>query len=368
MLHLVAVVDANAQHRNMVAEALLPFYTVQAYDTPANAISGMLIARPRLILVGQRVGAGSGINFIKDLRKEISLSVIPVIFIIDSGDYRNIDLTREFGIKDYLVKPYRRSELISAISKQLDARVEHSWQELPAVQRKALEGTLGVFNSVADDISNGNPLSYKSINESCAALVDVVTQEELTPLLNKIKDHDNFTYVHSLRFAIFMALFGKSVGLPKTQQTVVATGGLLHDVGMMTVPRDLLGKHGKLAAEEWSVLRGHVAISQKILVNTDSIPKGVLTIGTQDHERLDGSGYPRGLKSSELNDLARMAGIIDVFCALTDRRPYKRAIPAHVALETMAIEMKDQLDQGMLVKFKEILLDTAFSGKQPGQE
>jgi HD-GYP domain-containing protein (c-di-GMP phosphodiesterase class II) len=95
-----------------------------------------------------------------------------------------------------------------------------------------------------------------------------------------------------------------------------------------------------------------------LLANSPNLPKGVSTIVNHHHERLDGSGYPDGLKGTELNQLARMAGIIDVFCAMTDRRPYRRTTPAHAALETMAVQMCDQLDQDLLIRFKEILLDS----------
>jgi putative nucleotidyltransferase with HDIG domain len=358
MKHLVAIVDANLQHRNEVVEALLSFYVVHSYDTASAAISGMQIAPPKLILVGQRVGADNGVNFIKDLRREKGLSSVPVIFIIDSEDFRIVDQMRDLGIKDYLAKPYRRSALINIISWQLNNRVERSWQDLPLTQRKALEGTLSVFNSVADDIANGNPLSMQDVNDSCSALVEVVGKEELSPLLKKIRDHNNLIYVHSLRFASMMALFAKAIGLPREQQILVASGGMLHDIGMMTISRDLLNKNGKLSNGEMTTIRGHVAMGQKILLATKSIPKGVQMIVTQHHERLDGAGYPLGLKAEDLNELARMAGIIDVFCALTDRRPYRRTVAPHVALETMATEMKGQLDLDLLIKFKEILLDT----------
>ena len=159
MKHQVAIVDSNTQHRTMVGEVLLSFYSVQTYDATANAITGMYHAHPRLILVGQRVGGGSGANFIKDLRREKQLSTIPIIFVIDNEDYRIIDTMRDLGIKDYLVKPYRRSELINVISKHVNGRVERSWQDLPIDQRKALEGTLTTFNSIADNIANGNPIN-----------------------------------------------------------------------------------------------------------------------------------------------------------------------------------------------------------------
>ena len=365
MKHQVAIVDANAQHREAVADALLSFYTVHPYDSSVNAITGMLLSPPNLILVGQRVGTSSGATFIKELRRERSLSALPFIFIIDNEDFRTVDLIRDLGITDYLVKPYHRSALINAISKQLNGRIERSWQDLPASQRKALEGSLTAFNSVADEIASGNPLPLRTITESCSAIVDVVNKEEFGFLFHKIKDHDNFTYVHSLRYSTFISLFGKAIGLPKEQQVLIATGGMMHDIGKMTIPRAVLNKEGRLTPSETKLMHSHVTTSQKLLSTNESIPKGVATIVTHHHERLDGSGYPRGLRAPELNQLARMAAIIDVFCALTDRRPYKRALAAHVAFETMATEMQCQLDQELLHRLKEILLDSADTAGAP---
>jgi HD-GYP domain-containing protein (c-di-GMP phosphodiesterase class II) len=125
----------------------------------------------------------------------------------------------------------------------------------------------------------------------------------------------------------------------------------------------LLNKQGKLTPNEWKTMQSHVTTSEKFLAMADTLPKGVFTIVSHHHERLDGSGYPRGLTSSDLNELSRMAAIIDVFCALTDRRPYKRTIAAHVALETIATEMKNQIDQDLLYKFRDVLLDTATMGE-----
>lgn len=357
--HVIAVVDASEQHRRAVAEALLSFYTVYPYSDSTNALSGMLVVPPKLIVVGQHVGQGSGGSFIKDLRKESSLSTVPVIFVADNEDMRVFDTIRDLGIRDYLVKPYRRSTLINAISGHLNGQVERSWRDLPAVQRKALESTLSAFNSIADEIANGNPLPFHAINESCAAIVEVVHDGKFDNILYKIKDHDNFTYVHSLRFATLLSLFGKTIGLSKEQQLLVACGGMLHDIGKMTIPRELLNKQGRLTPNELTILRGHVATAERILATTDTIPKGVSTIVVHHHERLDGSGYPRGLMAADLNQLARMAGIIDVFCALTDRRPYKRTLSANTALELMASDMADELDQDLLFKFRDILIESA---------
>jgi HD-GYP domain-containing protein (c-di-GMP phosphodiesterase class II) len=358
MKHLVTVVDGNEAHRRAVSEALFSYYSVSAFADSANAIGGMLLARPVLILVGQRVGVGSGTNFIRDLRREPVLAPIPVIFIMDSEDIRVFDAMRDCGIKNYIVKPYRRSELINAISGQISAKLQSSWQQLPPIQRKALEGTINSFNMLAERISANREISYEEIDKACADIVDVINKDDFTTMLYSVKDHDNFTYVHSIRMATFTALFGKAIGLSKDQQRVLASGGFLHDVGKMTISRALLNKEGRLNPNEWDILRSHVPTAKKILLDAD-VPKGAMTIVTQHHEKLDGTGYPLGLSGKELNQVARMASIIDIFCALTDRRAYRRALSAEVAFDSMAEEMNAHIDISLLRRFREILLDAS---------
>ncbi len=357
--HLIAVVDANEKHRQTVAEAMAPAYRTNAYGDAANALSGMRQSLPQVVLVGQRVGSGLGTNFIKDLRRESALSNIPIILIIDKEDIRILDAVREMGINKYFVKPYRQIDLIRAVTLKINGEVERSWQSLPQKQRLALEKTLIIFNNILEDLTNGNPISYKAVDHSCAAIVDAINENDVSPVVNRVKDHDNFTFAHSLRMATFLSLFGKGIGLPKDKQILLASGGFLHDVGKLAVPAETLNKAEKLTPAEWKLIRGHVAISQKVLAISENIPKAVMTIATQHHERLDGSGYPLSLESKDLNQLARMASIIDVFTALTDRKPYKRAMLAEDALEMMTTEMSKQLDQGLLAKFRATVLDLA---------
>jgi HD-GYP domain-containing protein (c-di-GMP phosphodiesterase class II) len=126
----------------------------------------------------------------------------------------------------------------------------------------------------------------------------------------------------------------------------------------MTISPLVLNKQEALTQAEWKQVRNHVAVGQKLLQAMGAVGKGVEIIITQHHERLDGSGYPNGLRGPQLNELARMAGIIDVFCALTDRRPYKDALTAAAALDMMATTMTEQLDGDLLPRFRDILLDT----------
>ena len=104
-------------------------------------------------------------------------------------------------------------------------------------------------------------------------------------------------------------------------------------------------------------MKRHVTASVAYLQRCHDLPKGILTIAAQHHEKLDGSGYPLGLAGNKLDRLARMASIIDVFTALTDRRVYKPAMKPETALKIMADEMASHLDITLLGLFRQMLLD-----------
>jgi HD-GYP domain-containing protein (c-di-GMP phosphodiesterase class II) len=125
----------------------------------------------------------------------------------------------------------------------------------------------------------------------------------------------------------------------------------------MKIPHEVLNKPGRLDETELQVMRSHVPKSVDYLELCDTLPKGVITIAEQHHEKLDGSGYPHGLKGGQLNELARMAAIVDVFSALTDRRVYKEPMEPEQALNIMKESMTSDIDQQLLTLFKSMLLD-----------
>jgi HD-GYP domain-containing protein (c-di-GMP phosphodiesterase class II) len=177
-------------------------------------------------------------------------------------------------------------------------------------------------------------------------------------MLDAASQHSNTAYVHSLQVATLLTLFGHAIGLPKSQQILLACGGLLHDVGKLSVGYSVLAKKGQLTSDEWELIRNHVAASVLFLKGGGDMPKGILTIAAQHHERLDGTGYPMGLKANQLNELARMVGIVDVFSALVEDQPYRPKKDFETAMHIMTEEMGGQLDQDLFRRFREIVLDT----------
>ncbi len=363
--YLVAIVDGNQRHREQVSEVLSSVYRVATYGDSTNALMGLRLVQPGLVLIGEQVPPSSGVTFLKAMRQERELVQTPAVFLSDNGDPTILQSAMLAGANDCLLKPYRRSALIRAISAQLNAKIEREWKALPPLQRDALESTSGIFNSIADVLDMGSPIQYMAVAESCSALVEAVSPQAVGSMLDAVKQHHNFTYAHSMRVATLLVLFGSSIGLTKSQQSLLACGGLLHDVGKLSINHALLNKIEDLTAEEWDIVRGHVAASVSFLKAAEHIPKGIITIAAHHHERLDGSGYPLGLKGPQLNDLARMAAIVDVYAAMTDHRLYKATLQPEAALKTMTDEMGAMLDQALMAKFREVVLDALVTTGRP---
>jgi putative nucleotidyltransferase with HDIG domain len=355
---LVAIVDGNARHREAVAEVLSDYYAVNTYGDSTNALMGLCVSPPGLVLIGEGVPPSSGVNFLRAMRRERQLWYTPVIYVSDRGDIETLQIALSAGASDCMLKPYRRSALVRAVSVQLNAKVEQGWKKLLPFQRDALEGTLSVFNSIADAIDADSPIQYLAVAEACSALVEAVDANRHQPILDAVRDHDNYAYVHSLRVATLLARFGCLIGLSRSQLLLLTAGGLLHDVGKLAIRHPAVHKTEVLTSEEAEIVRRHVAASVAVLRTSEQMPKGVVTIALQHHERLDGSGYPNGLSGDKLNELARMAGIVDAFVTLTDPRTMSGGLGPTQAVRVMAVDQEGQFDQELLARFKDVVSQT----------
>lgn len=353
----IAIVSGDSTERDQAARCLMSFYRFAEYADVPPAMAGCRTHVPRLVLVGKNLHTRSGFDFVRMLQLDPTLAEIPVLMLVAKDDKATRDAVAQCGAKNYLASPYARSGLITAISGLLNRRTERQWKRLRAVQRQALTGTLELFNGIADRIGDNKPISYNVVSEACEPLVQAVANNDFKDILHGVRNHDNYSFAHSLRVGTYLALFGANLRLSKDEQVVLASGGLLHDVGKMSIPHEVLNKPGRLNAAEFEVMKGHVAASLKYLSACPDLPRGIVTIAAQHHEKLDGTGYPLGLAGNELNRLARMASIIDVFSALTDRRVYKPPMSAETALALMSDEMASHLDMKLLGLFRQMLLD-----------
>ena len=354
---LIAVIDAHAGFRAQVAQALVSLYRVTEYPDAERALHGLRAAPPSIILVDERIAPRGGFELIAQLRLDPTLAAIPAVITSKHEPSVIDEALRQCGADGCLVKPFRRSTLINLVTALINKQVEANWENLPVRAKAALKGTVEVFNNISDFIAAGEPVPFDSVKDACGPLIDAVANNDFKGILSGVREHDNYSYAHSMRVATLLSLFGHTLGLPQADQLVLASGGLLHDTGKISIPHEVLNKPGRLTEEEFSVMKSHVTETIKFLDLTHDIPKPVIIISAQHHEKLDGTGYPFALKGAQLNELARMASIVDVFSALTDRRVYKPPMPAEDALKIMTGPMAHHLDQHFVSLFKAMLLD-----------
>lgn len=351
----VVVIDAHANHRQQVAGALRLFYEVADFAEARRALGALVEQPPHAIVLDESAADQGGTAFIPLLRAEAALAKVPVVLTAAASGVSVWEVRRS-GADAFLEKPFRRSVLLRAVSDLINTAVEISWQGLPVTASKALRQTVDTFNTLADGLARGEPVEYAAVKEACTPLVEAVTNREYHAVLEGVRGHDNHAYIHSLRVGTLLSLFGYTIGLRGDDLNVLASGGLLHDIGLLSIAPEIRYKPDQLTPEEITLLRGHVASGVAILRERSDVPKGVLGIAAQHHERLNGTGYPDGLAGNDLNDLARMSAIVDVFAELTDEHPNRPSLEPEEALRIMAVAMKRELDPKLVALFTEMLL------------
>jgi HD-GYP domain-containing protein (c-di-GMP phosphodiesterase class II) len=151
----------------------------------------------------------------------------------------------------------------------------------------------------------------------------------------RLREKDLTTYGHGLQVAVYLVAFGRHLGFPRAQLAQLGTIGLLLDIGKTRLPRELLEKQGRLTPAEFEQVKTHVALGLEILSATPNWAEEVSEGIAQHHERMNGSGYPHGLRAEAIGIYGRMAGIADCFAALTKSRPYAEAVSSYEALRSI---------------------------------
>jgi putative nucleotidyltransferase with HDIG domain len=361
---LVVVIGGPEKQRSDISRALMSFYIVHCYADASSAIEALTHVSPAIILIDDETQPHGGFKALIQLMRLPSLQGVPCVGLSGRLVSELLDFIERQNLGAGLAKPFLRSNLLKTISGLINRSVEQAWETIEPLQQAALKNTVNLFNNISDLMDSGDPIQFNEVKESCKPLAEAIQTAKFRDILSGVRGHDNYSYVHSLRVATFLSLFGTTIGMKGDELLLLASGGMLHDIGKMAIPHGVLNKPGKLSEEEFEIMKSHVKWSVEILSAGDDVAKGAIVIAEQHHEKLDGTGYPRGIAGRELNELARMASIVDIFGALTDRRVYKEPMSPEKALSVMA-GMKTAIDLKLLGLFRELLLDAASEAPHP---
>lgn len=178
--------------------------------------------------------------------------------------------------------------------------------------------------------------------------------------ITRLKSKDETTYLHSLAVSGMMTLLGRSLQMDDDTVRMLGVAGLLHDIGKLLIPSEILSKPAQLTDAERIIIRNHPEAGYQLLKTYPEVPQLVLDICRLHHEVLDGSGYPLGLKQKDLSLPVQLSAVCDVFEALTSVRPYKRPWSTTEALDWM-FARPHHFDRKMVIRLGSVLSDEPIS-------
>jgi HD-GYP domain-containing protein (c-di-GMP phosphodiesterase class II) len=224
-------------------------------------------------------------------------------------------------------------------------------QEVPRARAVVTQAS-ELLEKLVSDIRLGQSFEIDRVEEIVDDMVEsIVRNPDALMWLARMREQDITTYGHGLQVSVYLTAFGRHLGFPKHDLALLAQVGLLLDIGKIRLPKNLLEKQGRLTAEEFETAKHHVQHSMDILAQTPNFDAQVLSGIEQHHERMNGSGYPRGLEGLDIGIFGRMAGIVDTFAALTNHRPYADALSSYEALRNLTGWAGDYFHEPLVQQF-----------------
>ncbi|WP_090699327.1 HD-GYP domain-containing protein [Nitrosomonas aestuarii] len=198
-------------------------------------------------------------------------------------------------------------------------------EELP-VANQVHHIALDVIKEIKTNFERSDTLEVRDARNAVYAMSDsIVRNPDAMLLLAQLKSSGELLYDSAVNNSILLLAFGRHLGLPRAELSLLGLGGLLMDVGKLRIPLEIVTTTDFLGLEELNLLKKHVRYGEEIIKQSGDIPATVFDIVSQHHEREDGSGYPRGLNANQLNTYARMAAIVDSYQELARLQPHSPA-------------------------------------------
>jgi len=267
-----------------------------------------------------------------------------------------IDTEKGLTVKDAPTK----EEVNREIQVEMDKVAESKPAPVPQVPikdelkkaREIKKEAKKTVHSIMDDVRFGKQIETDKVENVVSKMVKSIFRNQDALLsMGRLKKIDEYTYMHSMSVGVIMIAFGKHLGFDKETLQKVGVGAMMHDIGKMHVPQELLISDKKLDDNEYEIMKEHVVHSRSILEKTDGIPPISIQIASQHHERIDGSGYPDGLKGDEISKFGRAAAIADVYDAMTSKRNYQQRFEPTEVLRKLFEWSEHFYDRQMVQQF-----------------
>ena len=329
----VLIVDDEPQIREVLCDLLEIDYECESVSSAEEALS-VLAQKPFSLIVSDITMSGmSGLEMIPRVQ-EISPETVVVMISGMQTIESAIDALRH-GAFDYIMKPFDLRQVESAVKRALD------YYELRAAKRRYENHLEELVEQRTAELDH----ALLSLEEAYRSTLKALTAA--------LETRDAETHGHSERVVTFSLRLGRELGLDKARMMALEFGSLLHDIGKIGVPDSILRKPAKLTEEEWVRMREHPLHGQQILREIEFL-EGAARVVAQHHEKWDGSGYPLGLKGSEIDLNARIFAVADAFDAMISDRVYRAGRSYEEAAEELDNWAGKQFDPQVVAAFHRV--------------
>ncbi|RJQ19750.1 MAG: HD-GYP domain-containing protein [Nitrospiraceae bacterium] len=208
------------------------------------------------------------------------------------------------------------------------------------------------IQSLMEDVRLGKQIQVEKTEHVVDEMIDsIFRNQDALVSLARIREKDEYTYMHSVSVGVLMIAFGRHLGCDVPLLRELGVGGMLHDIGKMIVSQVILTKEEKLTEKELELMKKHVEYSRILLEQTHGITETAVILAAQHHERVDGTGYPLGLKGDEIAYYSRAVAIADVYDAMTSQRCYQNRYQPTDALRKLYEWSNYHFDRDLMQQF-----------------
>jgi putative two-component system response regulator len=315
---LVLIVDDNSTNIDLLVNTLKDEYRLGIAKNGPKAIEYAQKFIPDLILLDIMMPEMNGYEVCKQLKESGNTKNIPVIFITAMAEARNKTYGFEVGGLDYVTKPFHAAEVKARVKTHLSLKF------------------------MREELNSQNQILEQRVEKKTRQLQEMF-YSTITAMSRAAEIRDPYTAGHQQRVSQLACAIGMKLEMAEEQISTIKYAGILHDIGKIRIPVSILTRPGKLMDAELKMIRIHPKVGYDLL-RPIPFPWPIAEVVYQHHEKLDGSGYPRGLTSEEILPEAKILTVADVTEAAMSYRPYRPALGLGVALDEISTHRGTRYD------------------------
>ncbi len=250
----------------------------------------------------------------------------------DANTYAAVSLKAGTKLTDVIITQMKRADVDGAYIDDAKSEIRVISSINSEIKNEALSGVKNLANDFMSGGVTGDDV--EEIKDTTEKLIDNLSaSSDIMVNIADIKMYDDYTFHHSLSVSIMALAIGMELGLNHRELNELGLSGLLHDIGKVSIPIEIINKPGRLTQEEFGIVKMHPVHAANHLLERRLVPPNSYYGIVGHHEKVDGTGYPRGLKGDEIHLYAKILAVADVFDALTSQRPYRTPSPPSEAIE-----------------------------------